>query len=189
MTEKEIYLIRDFQSGNKDAFISLYDAYVKKVYNFIYYKTSHKETAEDLTSQCFLKALKALPDFKNNKDSSFAAWLFSIARNSVTDYYRSKKDVKDIDDIWDLAGNDDIERDFEFKEKSRQIESYLKGLKSEQREIIIMRVFQEMSYKEIAEIIGKSEESCKVAFSRALKKMKSEMPLAVIVSLFLFNLN
>jgi len=52
-----------------------------------------------------------------------------------------------------------------------------------------MRVFQEMSYKEIAEIIGKSEESCKVAFSRALKKMKSEMPLAVIVSLFLFNLN
>lgn len=187
MTENDLKSVSDFLSGKQDAFIELYDSYIKSVYNFIYFKTSHRETAEDLTSQVFIKALKALPNFKIDNKASFAAWIFSIARNAVTDHYRAKKEFKNIDDIWDLAGDEDIERDFEFKEKSQLIAGYLKNLKPEQREIIILRVFQEMSYKEIAEIIGKNEDACKVSFSRAIKKMKDELPLAVLISFYLIN--
>lgn len=187
MTENDLKSVSDFLNGKQDAFIELYDSYIKPVYNFIYFKTSHRETAEDLTSQVFIKALKALPNFQLNNKASFAAWIFSIARNTVTDHYRVKKEFRNIDDIWDLAGDEDVERDFEFKEKSQIIEKYLKSLKVEQREIIILRVFQEMSYKEIAEIIGKNEAACKVAFSRAIKKMKDELPLSILLSLFLIN--
>ncbi len=187
MTDNDLQSVLAFQNGKQEAFIELYDKYIKPVYNFIYFKTSHKETAEDLTSQSFLKALKALPNFKADKNSSFAAWIFSIARNCVTDHYRAKKEFKNIDDIWDLAGDEDIERDLEFKEKTQVIEKYLQNLKTEQREIIILRVFQEMSYKEIAEILNKKEEACKVAFSRAIKKMREDIPLAALLALYLIN--
>jgi len=184
MEYNEIEIIKKCQAGNLDDFTLLYDAYVKKIYNFIYYRTQHKETAEDLTSRAFMKALEKISSFENEK-GSFSSWLYRIARNSVIDYYRTKKHDADISDIWDLASEENIERDLDTKEKLKKVDEYLKNLKSEQREIIIMRVWQELSYKEIAEIIGKSEASCKMTYARALAKLKQEMPLSV---LFLFIL-
>ena len=181
----DLELVDQFKSGNKDAFIILYDRYLKKIYNFIYFKTSHKETAEDITSLTFIKALKQLDKFERVEKTSFSAWLFTIARNNVCDHYRSSKDCKDIDDVWDLSSDDDILRDVEFKEKASFLAEYLNKMSVKQREVIILRIFQNLSYKEIAEINQKSEAACKMEFCRALKTLKEKMPADMIVSLFL----
>lgn len=168
-------------------FGAIYDAYVEKIYSFIYFKTQHRETAEDLTSKTFMKALDNLQSFDDGK-GSFSTWLYSIARNNVIDFYRTKKNESDINDIWDLSSTDDIERDAQARLKLEKIEKYLGKLKSEHREIIILRVWNELSYKEISEITGKSEASCKMMFSRCIKQLKEEMPLPLIVYLFLLRL-
>ncbi len=188
MEKTDLDLVLAFKLGEKEAFIKLYDKYIDKIYKFIYYKTSHRETAEDLSSQTFLKAFKNLSDFRVQSGDFFSAWLYRIARNLVTDFYRSKKDLLEIFDIWDLTDDTDILRDIEFKEKSASLEKYLKKLNNEQREIIILKIFQEMSYKEISEIMGKSEEACKMSFSRTLKKLKTEMPISLLIYLFLFKI-
>lgn len=177
-------IITQCQKGDLERFGQLYDKYIKKIYDFIYYKTTHKETAEDLTSQTFFKAMDKIGGFDNSK-GTFSAWLYQIARNTVIDFYRTKRKEANIEDIWDLAGNDDLERDIDTKEKLAKVEKYIAKLKSEQREIIIMRVWQDMSYQEIVAIKGKSEASCKMIFSRAMAILRKEMPLALFIFLFL----
>lgn len=182
--EKEI--VADCQKGNVDDFGFLYDKYVRKIYRYIYYKTQHKETAEDLTSQTFMKALEKISGFSGER-SSFSTWLYAIARNNVIDFYRTNKNNLDIDDVWDLSDKTDIARDMDTRSKLQNVEKYLKELKSEHREIVILRVWEEMSYKEIAEITGKSEASCKMMFFRVIKDLKNKMPLAVLIYFLLLR--
>lgn len=175
------------QSGDRAKFGELYDRYIKKIYDFIYYKTHHKHTAQDLTSQVFIKALDKIDTF-NSSEGLFSSWLFRIARNTVIDYYRTKKVGYDIEDAWDLSDGTDIQKDVDMQINFEKINKYLKGLEKDQREIIVMRVWQELSYKEIAEITGRTEAGCKMAFSRAIKKLRQEMPLSLLMLLVLTNL-
>ena len=184
MDELEISVIRQCQTGDLEQFGRLYDRYIRKIYDFVYFKTSHKETAEDLTSQIFMKAVEKIKDFQLGR-GTFQAWLYQIARNTVIDHYRTKKDDRDIEEAWDVASNDDPDGGIDDRAKLREIERYLHRLKPEQREIVVMRVWQEMSYQEIAAAIGKSEASCKMAYSRAITKLRAEVPLAVVLFLLL----
>jgi len=174
--------------SDKDAlkFGEIYDQYIKKIYNFIYYKTHHKESAEDLTSITFSKAWENFKNFDQNK-GSVSAWLYKIARNTVIDYWRAKKFEYDIEDIWDLSSGEDIKVDTENVLKLESVRKYMKNLSSGDRDILIMRVWQELSYKEIAEILGKNEASCKMAFCRALSRLKKEMPLAAFIAFMVFG--
>lgn len=172
---------------NLNNFPDLYTQYVRKIFNFIYYKTHHKETAEDLTSQTFLKALRSLDQFDQEK-GKFSTWLYQIARNQVIDFYRAKRQDISIEDVWDLAGQEDVLRDFDAAEKLKKVQEYLKKLKPDQREIVLLRVWEGMSYREIAEALGKDEAHCRVIFSRTIQSLKDKMPLAVLLGLLLFSI-
>ncbi len=174
------------QRGSKEEFGRLYDSYARKIYDFVYYKTHHKETAEDITSRVFIKALEKIDTFSCER-GFFSAWIYQIARNSVIDFYRTKKGDIGIDDVWDLASSDNIERDIDVRQKLEKVEEYLKKIKSSQREIIILRVWQGMSYKEIAEILDKSEASCKMMFSRAINDLRKEAPIYLVLHILLNN--
>lgn len=172
-------IIKKCQTGDNKDFVYIYDSYINKIYKFIYYKTNHTETAEDLTSKVFFKALKNISKF--DPETNFNSWIYRIARNIVIDYYRLKKEESNIDDFYDLDDGEDIEIDFDNKRKIEEVKKYLSNLKTEQREIIILRVWEGLSYKEIAEITGKSEESLKMMFSRVIKKLRKELPFALII--------
>ncbi len=171
---------------NTQDFARLYDQYVGPIFNFIYYKTLHRETAEDLTSETFLKALKKFHTFDENK-GKFSTWLYQIARNNVIDYYKSKKSHLNIDDVWDLADDEDILQDIENAEKLKEVKRHLKKLSKDQREIVILRVWNEMPYKEIAEILNKDEANCRMTFSRAIGQLRGHMALTIFLTLLLFK--
>lgn len=180
MDQEEIALIQACQNGETHQFGKLYDRYIRRVYDFIYYKTLHKETAEDLTSQTFFKALKQIRQFDPEK-GVFSAWLYRIARNTVFDHYRAQRPTQDIDDAWDLSSNDDIERDAHARLQLSEVQEYVSKLKSEQRDVVMMRVWGGMSYQEIAEALGKTEGACKMIFSRTMKELRKAMPLALLL--------
>jgi RNA polymerase sigma-70 factor (ECF subfamily) len=181
MLQNEKELIIKSQGGDKQAFATLYDYYIRTIYNFIYYKTHHQETAEDLTSETFFKALRNITSVDVNR--SFVSWLYKIAHNTVIDFYRKKRPTQDIDDVWDLSDDTDIVRDVENASEFEKIKVHLKKLSSLEREIIVMRVWQDLSYKEIAEITGKSEANSKMIYSRSLKKLRDMIPLALLLLL------
>ncbi|MBX4210481.1 RNA polymerase sigma factor [Candidatus Parcubacteria bacterium] len=185
MEHDEIAIIEEIKKGNRENFGKLYDIYVKPLYTYIYYKTHHKEIAEDLTSTTFFKALNNIHSFESGK--SFRAWLYRIAHNNVIDYYRGKKIHQNIDDAWDISDGTDFVGDLDSDRKLGEVKKYLKKLSKEQRDIIVMRVWQDLSYKEIAEIIGKSEGNCKVIFSRSMDKLRTIMP-ATLYAAFILSL-
>ncbi len=176
----EVMLIEKCRQGNLKAFTEIYSHYIGKIYDFIYYKTCHRETAEDITSQTFMKALEGIRNFDTGK-GSLSSWLYKIAMNSIIDFYRKKRDTVSIDDIWDLASGENIERDHINRDHMEKISSYLNSLPHEKRTIIILRVWQELPYSEIAEIMNRTEAQCKMIFYRAIDKMKKQVPASLFL--------
>jgi RNA polymerase sigma-70 factor (ECF subfamily) len=164
--------VLDQLSGRQD-FGSFYDAYSGKIYAYIFRKTSHRETAEDLTSQTFFKAMDKFSQFDPQR-GTLSSWIYGIARNAVIDHYRSKKEFVDINTFSEFAGKADPLSDYEMLEKAEQARKVLSALSPEKRELVELRLWEDLSFKEISRITGKSEAGCKMAFSRVLKEVRKK---------------
>jgi RNA polymerase sigma-70 factor (ECF subfamily) len=182
-TQQQLEIVRVCQKGDMSQFGELYDFYIRRIYDFIFYKILHKETAEDLTSQTFLKVVQHIHSF-NSSQGSFSGWIFRIAHNTVIDHYRTKKESVGIDPEWDFASKENIEREFAAKEHLQGVFQYLQKLEPEQRDLIVMRIWNELSYKEISEITGKTEDALKMSFSRLMSKMRTDLPTETILLIF-----
>ena len=143
-----------------------------EIYRFIYYKTFNKETAEDLTSEVFHKALFKITSFDLDK-GSFSTWLYQIARNRVIDYYRTAKSVVPLEDVFDMGIDERTPETLDAIAKLGEVTEYLQTLGAKQREIITLRVWEEKSYREIALIVGGSEDSVKMSYSRSIKELRA----------------
>lgn len=175
----ESEIIAQCKQGNLREFGRLYDEYVRKVYQFIYFKTHHRQNAEDLTSAVFLKALEKIQSFDESK-GPFKAWIFGIARNAVIDHYRTLRDPLDLEDAWDAKSNQDVARDVEMELTIQSVQKYMDRLKPDQREIVLLRVWGDHSFKEIAEITGKSEAAAKMMFKRTIDTLRGDFALLAI---------
>lgn len=177
-------IIKQCQAGDAQAFGQLYDHYVKKIYQFIYFKTHHKESTEDLTSTTFMKALKSIQHFDPQK-ATFKTWLYHIARNTVIDHYRSEHQHQDIEDAWEIKSRSDVEEEAELHMKIDAVKKYMQTLKPEQREVILLRVWGDHTFQEIAEIMGKTEAACKMNFKRSMEKLRQDFAPFLILLLLL----
>ncbi len=182
---EEQKLIEECQRGNLEKFGEIYDFYAPAIYRFIYFRTRHKELAQDLTAQTFLKALEKIDSFKFNQ-GQFSSWLYRIAKNLIIDYWRAKKTELNVDDFWSLNSGEDISQDAQAKERVEKIRKMLNKLSLVQKEIITLRIWDELSWREIAEILDKTEASCKMNFMRTLDGFKNEEILAIIL-IFTFS--
>ncbi len=179
MRSDESAVVRKCQAGDWSEFGQLYDHYVKKVYGFVYFKTMHREDAEDLTSQTFIKAMEKIRSF--DPDTNFSAWLFAIARNAVIDHFRVRKQEARIEDCWRLDSGADIGAAAADRETILRVIKRLDRFTPVQREIILLRIWGGMSFSEIASATGKSEGSVKMSFSRHIREIRSEELLRIVI--------
>jgi RNA polymerase sigma-70 factor, ECF subfamily len=168
-TEDESALVKAAQL-EAEAFAALYDRYVQRLYHYCYHRTNNVHDAEDLTAQTFLAALEALPDYR--QDGHFAAWLFTIARNKVVDYYRRTPNLP-LDDSMAQPFLSDLAMEAEISQQKEGLLRALRALTEEEQELIRLRYVAELPFAEIAKSLRKSEDAIKKRMYRLLARLKS----------------
>lgn len=159
------------KKGETAAFGEIYNLFFKRIYTFIYYRVSHKETAEDMAEEVFLKAYTKLGSIKQAK--SLEAWLYQIARNLIIDYYRSKKELVELKDIEQTPSYDDtVLETLELSHQQKILNELIKELPEDYRQILKMKFFEGLSNEIIAQLTNKSEGAIRVAQFRAITKLK-----------------
>lgn len=158
-------------------FAPLYEKYYHQIFIFIFKKVRDEETAGDITSRVFLKALLNIKTFRH-MGFPFSSWLYRIASNEVNMYYRRSNktveveimetDVKVLMEEIDVSNNED---------RQKLIIDALNQLPLQQSELIDLRFFEKMSFREIGAIIGTTEGNAKIKVYRALDKVKKILNL------------
>lgn len=179
--EKE--LVRQAQEDS-DAFAGLYDQYYPRIFGYVLRRTANLETAQDITSETFLKALKKLWQFQW-RNVSFSSWLYKIATNEVNQYFRKAEYKKSVsleelqEQGFELLSPHDPENELiEAQEKLEQHQEFLEvqqkivRLPVRYQEVITLRFFEKKQIKEIAEILGKREGTVKSLLHRAVEKLR-----------------
>jgi len=180
----DLELIKNYLSGDKKSFDIIYEKYVNKIYRFIYLKTTNKEVSEDIVSEVFLSVLDNIDSFKLDSDSNFNSWIYKIAYNKIIDFYKKDEKQKTFE-IWDYLDiwfEEDLNKKMENKDKLKEIFKFLKTIKPEYRDILIYKIWEDLSFKEISEITWMSLDNCKKISSRILKTINEKF----IILLFIF---
>ncbi|MBD3311229.1 MAG: sigma-70 family RNA polymerase sigma factor [Candidatus Magasanikbacteria bacterium] len=173
LNEKKL-LYRVMKKKDPEAYGKLYDFYVEKIFRFVYYKISNREETEDLVSDIFLKAWHYLIGDSNKDVNNFNAFIYRIARNSVIDVYRKRANKQECS-LDQIGGQIAVESNFKNIELKQEVDIILKGLsklKEDYQEIIILKYIEELSTKEIAQVMEKSQANVRVTSHRAIKVLK-----------------
>lgn len=159
-----------------DAFGELYEAFYDSVYRFTYLRVNDQALCEDLVSQVWEKVLTHLHTLKSDAPEAFRAWIFTLTCNCIAEHFRRHKEAL-LPEDWDSAGPDSPQQDFTDKELGEAIRLALQGLPALEREIVSLKVFGDLSNKDIAKLLGKQENSIGAYLSRALKHVQKRLSL------------
>ena len=156
-------LVRLYVEGNNEAFNILLDRYESKVFSYIDFIVRNREVAEDLFQDTFMRVVATLKGGKYAEQQKFSAWLMRITHNILVDYFRHLKNEKSISndenevDLFNdikLADENNIETQIIKSQNLNGVQSIIKLLPQNQQEIINLRYYQDMSFKEIAAILN-----------------------------------
>ena len=158
-----------------DAFLTLYHSHVNKIYAYLMVRCGHAQTAEDLTSQVWMKAWQAWPTVRPERPTS---WVYQIARRTLIDHQRHQPEI-----AWDGLEAAMNRPGHNSSQDIAEIRQALWKLADEQRDIIVMRVWDGLSFAEIAEVLNSSESACKMRYQRGVVRLGS---LLTLLTLFLY---
>lgn len=158
-------------------FGALYRKYYEAIYRFCYYRVNrHRETTEDLVSDVFIKALDNLSKYQD-RGSPFVVWLYTIARNLITDYYRSGKVRLEgaSDSIQWTSTGENIQNDVETKDLKTRVDHLIQTLPSSDQELLTLRFTSELGFAELGAILGTTEGATKMRYARIIEKLKNKL--------------
>ena len=161
--------------ADPDKFRPLYNKYFTEIFRFVHRRTESEELAADLSSQVFLKAMQKLQDYEF-RGVPFSAWLYRIASNEVNIYFRDlkKKRTVNLDAVNLKSMMDEVEED-DFEIQKQSMLKAFQLLKPQELQMVELRFFEKMPFREIGEILGITENNAKVRMYRILDKMKKLM--------------
>lgn len=165
-------LVSDYINGNERALEALVLRHKMKIYNFIYSKVFDRDTAEDIFQETFIKVIKTLKRGVYNEEGKFLPWVMRIAHNLVIDFFRKNNRIPTFDnnddyDIFQLIsdGNPTAERSMIDEQVVEDLQKLIVELPQDQKDVLTMRLYKDMSFKEIAESTG-------VSINTALGRMR-----------------
>lgn len=152
---------------------NLYRQYFTDVYLYIKSLSHDQSVAEELTSETFFKALKALDGFRG--DCDIRIWLCQIAKNTYYTYLKKQGSTVPLEEVSECISDECIENNFVSRDTSEVIHKCIHELSEPYKEIFTLRVFAELSFKQIAALFGKTENWACVTYHRAKTKIKEYM--------------
>lgn len=165
-------LVQDYIKGNERALEMLIIRHKLKIYNFIYSKVFDCDTAEDIFQETFIKVIKTLKRGVYNEEGKFLPWVMRIAHNLVIDFFRKNNRIPTFDnsddfDIFQLIGdgNPTAEKAMIEEQVVEDLQNLIVQLPADQKDVLTMRLYKDMSFKEIAESTG-------VSINTALGRMR-----------------
>ncbi len=161
-------------ADDPEAFQALYDLYIERVYGYVAARVDDRKDAEDIVSTVFLSVVRGLGQVRNQRNTSFAAWLFTIARNAVHDFYRrNNKAVVPLEALQETQAADDLPPDVLVAqiETAHELRCLIADLPERRREIILLKFFSGLRNQEIASVLDLDERTVASHLSRALKDL------------------
>ena len=167
-------LVQAAKAGDATAFGELYERYRDAIYRFCLSRTGTSHDAEDLTADVFVKALQSI-DRWQDRGLPFAAFLYRIARNAAIDRSRTLKQPLSVDGLLqEPASKQNVELEATFAVEKSILLAALAKLKSEHRDVVVMRFIEGYSALEVAAMLGKTEGAIRTLQHRALERLRKE---------------
>ncbi len=165
-------LVKNYISGDESALASLIERHQSKIYGFIYSKINDRDLSDDIFQDTFIKVIKTLKSQSYNEEGKFLPWVMRIAHNLVVDHFRKAKKMpyqRETEEYSIFNYMTDNSLNIEGQIISEQVESdlakLLDELPADQKEVLVMRMYQDLSFKEIADLTG-------VSINTALGRMR-----------------
>ncbi len=173
MTSEEAdALLERAKTGDSEALSVLYDEHAPLIYSYVYRRVHNKHVAEDLTSEVFVRVLRAI-QARRLWRTSFRAWLYRIAHNLVIDHYRKQPAVPMLPvEEQLLVSQDNVEVMHQEKVRVQQLESAIEQLTEHQQQVIALRFGEQLKSREVAEVMGKSVGAVEALQYRALNTLR-----------------
>ncbi len=165
-------IIERLKRGDKEAYSDLYNLHAKAIYRFVYFRVGSREVAEDIMQETFLKLIDVVDVVRM---TNLRAYLYRIARNLVNDSHRAKSKNESV--ALDVASDAESVRGEGFMEASAELtmlSEALDELRSDWREIIILRHVESLTHQEIAQVIGRTSAYVRVNLHRATKALNAK---------------
>lgn len=165
-------LVRNYIAGDENALTTLISRHQSKIYGFIYSKIADRDVSDDIFQDTFIKVIKTLKSNSYNEEGKFLPWVMRIAHNLIVDHFRRNKKMpmfRETEEFSIFSIMSDNQPNVESSMITTQVESDLKRLieelPSDQKEVLVMRMYQDLSFKEIADLTG-------VSINTALGRMR-----------------
>lgn len=178
-------IIDEISQGNQDAFGFLYERYVDRIYNYIYYRTGNPHDAEDLTARVFYRAMRHIHNY-SNRGLPLSAWLYRIAHNLVANWHRDNSRRKEVpldEGFMSPERADHPEFELVKSEESERLMALVRKLPSDRQQLLILKFIDHLSNAEIGQIMGRTEGAVKSLYHRTLMSLRDEVNLSHSASL------
>jgi len=164
---------------DKEAFGEIYERYLTKIYNYIYYRTGNQQDAEDLTAKVFYRALSHIENYVD-KGVPFQAWLYRIAHNLVANFHRDKgrRKIIALDDyVVHTLKSDAPDSKAELSEQKKLLMDAIHRLPADRQQLILLKFIEQKSNAEIGDIMERTEGAVKSLYHRTLLSLRDELEL------------
>jgi len=166
-------LIRSAMTGSTTALAAIYDAYARRIYRYFFSRVANAAEAEDLTAETFLKVIEALPRYQHR--GQFTAWIFQIARNTAMDYFRCSHNQPLSSDGFDLPVMDGALDQVIDQQTIAALRSHFRALEEDERELLRLRFVVDLTYAEIAALLGRKEDAVRKAVNSLTNRLYWKM--------------
>jgi RNA polymerase sigma-70 factor, ECF subfamily len=169
--------------GDLEAFGSLYEQYVERIYNYIYYRTGNQYDAEDLTARVFMRAMRHIGNY-HDRGLPFTAWLYRIAHNLVANWHRDNSRRKEIpldEASFNVHQGEHPENELLRLEERERLVRAIRVLPADRQQLLILKFVEHLSNAEIGQVMGKTEGAVKSLYHRTLLAIRDEFDVNIAI--------
>ena len=176
-SDKDNLILNRAIQGDHEAFGKLYEEYVERIFNYVYYRTGNQHDAEDLTARVFFRAMRRIPQYQE-RGLPVSAWLYRIAHNLVANWHRDRGRRPEIsldEGFTAVPHSEHPEITLLQVEEQDYLLRIIRDLPPERQQLIILKFVEHMSNAEIGQIMGRTEGAVKSLYHRTLLSLRVDM--------------